>query len=210
VKRTAALLLCAAELSGCRSSPPPRFYVLSVVKSTAPAEGLHWASPGPAGAAARVRLEQLRLPGELDRSQLVRRIDANRLQVEADSRWAAPLDEMIRRVLSTNLAARLPPGTVADPYQPLPEGQVRALTVDVYEFYGDGRCAVSLGATWQLTGPRTRDGPAAAAQGATEEVQVAPMGPCPGTLAAAMSQALGGLADRMAPAIARASAAADR
>jgi uncharacterized protein len=209
VKRTAALLLCAAELSGCHSSPAPRYYILSVEKSTSAAEGLHFnpLGEGPDGGAVSarlpVRLEQVRLPGELDRSQLVRRIGANRLQVEPGSRWAAPLDEMIRRVLSADLALRLPPGAVADPYQMLADGQRRALTLDVHELYGDSQCAVSLSATWVLARPRAQAGQAGAARGATEEVQVASEGPCPGSLAAAMSHALGVLADRMAAALVR-------
>jgi uncharacterized protein len=207
VRRLALLMLCAAGLGGCHNSPPAHYYILSVVKSTSPAEGLHL-SPrggGPAGVGVKgslpVRLEQVRLPGELDRSQLVRRIDANRIQLEPGSRWAAPLDQMIRRVLSADLALRLPAGTVAGPYQPLAPGERRALSVDVQELYGDSRCAVSLSATWVLTAPQGQAQAAAAVRGMTEEVQVPPAGRCPGALAAGISQALGELADRMAAAM---------
>ena len=152
-----------------------------------------------------IRLEQVRLPGELDRSQLVRRIDANRLQVEPSSRWAAPLEGMTRRVLSANLALRLPAGTVADPYQAAPDA--RPLGVDIQELYGNSQCDVSLSATWVLSaethGMRAARGMQPGAEGGTEEVHVAaaPGSPCPEILAATMSQAFGVLADRMAAAI---------
>lgn len=190
--KRAGVAVLAATLAACHS-PPVRYYVLSEVKGHERAEGLHSAPADP----LPLRLERVRLPGELDRSQLVRRIDANRLQVEANSRWAAPLDEMIRRVLSADLAGRLSPGKVVEPYQPLPAGQVHPLWVDIHELYGDSHCAVSLRASWMLSGTPT------AAPGAREEVQVAPAGPCPDALAATMSQALGVLADRIAAAIAR-------
>jgi uncharacterized lipoprotein YmbA len=146
-----------------------------------------------------VRLERVTLPGELERSELVGRIEGSRLEVYAGSRWAAPLDGMVRRVLSADLAARLPPGRVVDPYLPLPAGEPRALMVSVHELYGDERCAVSLSAAWVLSPPPKGPG---AVVGATEEVQVPSAGRCPGTMAATMSQALAVLGDRIAARIA--------
>jgi uncharacterized lipoprotein YmbA len=179
-------LLCLA--AACGSSPPVRFYTLSDVSG----ERLS-AAPG----AVALRVDRIRLPGELDRSQLVSRVDANRLEVFATSRWAAPLDEMIRRVLSADLAARLPEGLVVDPNQPVPLGQARFLTVNVHEFYGEPSCAVNLRAAWLLMQPR------GAALQATEDVHVAPAGKCPEALAATMSQALAQLSDRIALAVTR-------
>src|SRR5262249_52028624 len=105
MKRVAAVLL-AALAGGCASSPPIRFYTLTPIapesRPTAPPEG------------ARVRLNRVTVPGELDRVQIVKRIDATRLQIDDQSRWAAPLDDMIRRVLTADLAARLPANAVAD------------------------------------------------------------------------------------------------
>jgi uncharacterized lipoprotein YmbA len=138
------------------------------------------------------------LPGELERSELVARVDGSRLAIYADSRWAAPLDRMIRRVLSADLAARLPPGRVVDPYLPLPAGEPRALMVSMHELYGDARCAVSLRATWVLVPPQAAGQGPAPVVGATEQVQVPPTGRCPETLAATMSQALAALGDRIA------------
>jgi len=65
-----------------------------------------------------IRLDRVTIPTELDRAQLVRRIDATRLQIIEGDRWAAPLDDTIRRVLSGDLAARLPVSMVANPNEP--------------------------------------------------------------------------------------------
>jgi uncharacterized lipoprotein YmbA len=188
----AAALLAATVLCGCRASPV-HYYVLAVVQ---PQPAAHPAHSAPTGARP-VRVEHVRLPGEIDRSQLVRRLDANRLQIEADSRWAAPLDEMIRRVLSDDLRARLPPGSLADPYQPAEAGQVRSLRLDIHELYGTVGCGASLSVTWTLQQPQ------AGALGATEDIELPGAGGCPAAQAAAMSRVLAVLSERIAAALAR-------
>jgi uncharacterized lipoprotein YmbA len=175
-----------ALLAGC-SSPPTRYYVLSPVSG----------SPAAATGATPLRVDRVRIPSELDRSQIVSRLGPNRLEVASTSRWAAPLNEMIRRVLSADLAARLPQGLVIDPYEPIQGRPVRSLTVTIDEFYADPACEVSLRAAWVLTQPQ------AAALAGMEEVRGAPVGKCPDGLAASMSQALAELSDRIAAAVAR-------
>lgn len=179
-------VLLLVLVAGC-SSPPTRYYVLSSVGGSR----LAAASGTPA-----LRVDRVRIPGDLDTSQIVTHLDANRVQVSGTSRWAGPLDEMIRRVLSADLAARLPPGRVIDPYQQAgPE--VGSLTVDIHQFYADPTCQVRLRAAWQLTEPH------AAMLAALEDVLVPPAGKCPDALAATMSQALGRLSDRIAAAVVR-------
>jgi uncharacterized lipoprotein YmbA len=186
-----AAVTCLA--CGCASSPPLHYYTLSETATasrlSAPAE------------AVTVRLDRVTIPTELDRAQLIRRIDATRLQILDNDRWAAPLDDTIRRVLSGNLAARLPVNLVADPNEPSAGARNRSLTVDIQEFYGDSTCAVTLRAAWLLKPPN--------AQGIreTEEVRTAANATCAdgGALPAAMSQALGQLSDRIAAAVANSS-----
>ena len=60
-----------------------------------------------------LRVERVTIPGELDRLELVRRSSANRLQIAVFDRWAAPLEDMIRRIATADLTARLAPGAVA-------------------------------------------------------------------------------------------------
>jgi uncharacterized lipoprotein YmbA len=190
-KRTRWVASALCFVSACASSPPVRYYTLSDIapdaRLTAPSED------------APVRVDRVTIPSELDRSQVVRRIDANRLQIAELDRWAGPLDEMIRRVLSADLAARLPEQMVADPNEPALGERRRLLSVDILEFYGDASCAVTLRAGWVIKQP------AAPSVRGTEEAHV-PSNGCDGALPATMSRALAQLSDRIAASVARAHA----
>jgi hypothetical protein len=182
--RSIVFLGCCA-LFACGSSPPTRFYILNEI---APA------TPAPTATASNqipVRVEPVSIAPELDRPEIVSRIGANRVRVAGFDRWAAPLPEQIRQILSDDLAARLAPGLVAEPNESSTKDPRRLLTIAIDEFYGDDSCAVSLRASWSLTNPQ------AAGQHGTEQVQVPASAPCGGELAAAMSRALGVLADRL-------------
>jgi|SRR5579872_2869551 len=179
----------AILIAGCASSPPVHYYTLS---GTGAGSRLNAAGP------VAVRLDKVAVPAELDRPQLVRRVSATQLQVLDSERWAAPLEDMIRRVLSDNLAARLPANLVADPNEPASSVPRQLLSLDVRDFYADSTCAVTLRAAWTV---KRTDGQFV--QG-TEEIQVAGSG-CAGagTMPAAMSQALGELSDRLAARLAQ-------
>jgi uncharacterized protein len=144
-----------------------------------------------------VRLDRVTIPTELDRSQLVRRIDATRLQIVDGDRWAAPLDDAIRRVLSGDLAARLPPNSVANPNEPSIGEKRQLLSVDISEFYGDAACTVTLRAAWLLKQPDSQS------SRGTEEIRIPATGDCSGAggLPTAMSQAVAQLSDRIAAAM---------
>lgn len=170
---TAALLLL---LVGCASSPPTNFYTLS---DTGPDEA------APAGA-GHVVIAGVTIPGEIDRPEIVRRIGPNQLSVAELDRWAAPLDDTIRRVLTDDIGRRMP-NAAAEPQRPV--------TVDIHEFYGDASCNVTLRAVWTLK--------QVGAPATTEEIHVPSSGSCPTTLAATMSIALGQLCDRIIAGVAR-------
>jgi uncharacterized lipoprotein YmbA len=181
-----------------------RFYTLTAIAPES--------RPTVAADSIPVRLNRVTVPGELDRLQIVRRIDATRLQIADQDRWAAPLDEMIRRVLTADLRDRLPPHLVADANESSGGDRAQTLGVDIQEFYADPSCTVSLRATWVLTPPQTQGKPpGAAAPGkqASEEVQV-PAAGCSGADAVpgSMSRALALLSDRIAAAMAAAPTAA--
>jgi uncharacterized lipoprotein YmbA len=83
-------------LAGCASSPPNRYYTLSV--------------ESPCSAISRsARIERLdtatiRLPGVLDRPQLVVRTGPQTVEIREFDRWAEPLDQMATRVLAEDIA----------------------------------------------------------------------------------------------------------
>jgi uncharacterized lipoprotein YmbA len=185
-----------------------RFYTLT---SIAPET-----RPDASAGATPLRLARVTVPGELDRAQLVRRIDPTRLQIDDQDRWAAPLDEMIRRVLSADLAARLPANSVLDATASAAGERLQALAVDIHEFYADQSCAVTLRATWVLTPPQTRPsgepgGQPEQPRQATEQTQVPATGPCSGADAVpeAMSRALALLSDRIVAALGASAGARD-
>ena len=161
------LLLC-----GCASSPPLRYYVLS---ETSPA--------GSSSSVDSVQVSKVTLPRELDRNELVQRIDATRVRIAEDDRWAAPLDDLIRRTLAADLRAHAGQARV---------GQV---SVQIEAFSADMNCGVELRASWEWREPgantpserRRADihTPSAGHECAISEVPVR------------MSDALAQLADRM-------------
>jgi len=176
------LIVCGVvavlALSACASSAPVRFYTLS---ATAPAQG----SASTPNALSGLRVTRAKIPGEIDRTEIVQRLDANRLSIAEQDRWAAPLDEMIKRVLTADLQSRAGPAASADV----------TVSVDVEEFVGDTTCAVKLSVSWEQ---KSTD--AAHTRNGHEVINVpAPSSsPCaPGALPAVMSEALAQLSQRI-------------
>jgi uncharacterized lipoprotein YmbA len=133
-----------------------------------------------------IRVARVTLPGEIDRPELVRRIDATRLQLAEDDRWAAPLGEMIQRVLSADLQSRVPAAST-EPDQ---------LVVEIEEFIADANCAVTLRAAWSL---KPASGATTQAIRGYETVRAEPSGSCQvSALPEVMSRALAELATRVA------------
>jgi uncharacterized protein len=175
-------------LAACQSSPPTHYFALTEVASSA--------APASAPATLLVlRVERVTIPGELDRLELVRHGESNQLRIATFDLWAAPLDEMIQRVVTEDLAARLPAGSVASINEPAAHQQHRHLYLDIQEFAADERGAVKLRAAWLLQSPSTAD------LRGSEELSINANDPGADALAAAMSGALGVLADRLAAAL---------
>jgi uncharacterized protein len=186
-----AVVLTTVGAAGCGSSPPLRYYTLT----TAPASGERLAA---GGNTVPIRVDRVTIPPELDRSQLVRRLDSTRLQIVEGDLWAAPLEDTIRRVLSDDLAARLPPDRVANPFEPSVGEKRQSLSVDIGDFYGDSTCSVTLHASWVLKLSDTES------SRGSSDTRIAASGTCTaGAIPAAMSQALGKLADRIAAQVVR-------
>ena len=188
MKLPAVTAVCTM-LVACASSPPMHYYTLT--EASAPSR-----LAIPQGTVP-VRLDRVTIPTELDRSQIVRRLDSTQLQIVENERWAAPLDETIRRVLSNDLAARLPQGAVANPNEPSVGEKRQSLTVDFSEFYGDPTCTVTLRASWTLKQSESNS------LHGEEEVTASPPDGCKGagSIPAAMSRALSKLSDLIAAAI---------
>jgi uncharacterized lipoprotein YmbA len=101
--RWAGLILAlslAAGLAAC-ASPDPALYTI------APAPG-----PVESGAPRVVVLQQISIARYLERSQIVRSSENYRLDVMSNDWWGEPLGAMLSRVLVEELGQRLPQGTV--------------------------------------------------------------------------------------------------
>ena len=146
-----------------------------------------------------VRVERVAVPPELDRLELVSRSGPYRVRISDSERWAAPLDDQIRRVLTEDLAERLAPRLLADPNEPATNEPRRLLSIAISEFYTDDACATTLRADWTLRSPADQS------EHGSETIGPAMIASCKtGTaVAAAMSSALGALADRLADVILR-------
>ena len=177
-------------LAGCGTSPKTQFFTLTPVPPSGP--------PSEAEVAP-VSVIRFVIPRTLDRHELVRRTGANELDVQGSVRWGASLGEIARKVLSRDLRMRLAPGNIVAP-RTMPSGAgVRQLVVEADAFAPLPDGTTVLDATWTLLSP---DGTDRVMQ---RHVRLAVAGGASGGAdqAAAMSQALGKLADRIAAALTR-------
>ena len=186
-------MLGCCLLLACSSSPPMRYYTLNDIASATPLSA--------AGNQIAVRVEPVIIPSELDRLELVSHSGPNRVRIADSDRWAAPLEDQIRRIVSDDLSTRLPAHWVSDPNEPASAEPRRLLSITIAEFYGDETCAVTLRANWTLRNSNAGSEPNAGSEQGTEQVQIPGIGPCVGALPAAMSRALAVLSDRLAAVI---------
>jgi uncharacterized lipoprotein YmbA len=136
----AFLILCI--LSACGSSPKTHYYTLAVAEE-------------PVSRADTVRfpvtVAEVRLPASLDRREMVRQTGANTVDISDQNRWEAPLGDLIRRVLSQDLAVRLPRGRVALPDSALSPDTAQ-LVLSIAQFGPDANGRVVLDGSWSLLG----------------------------------------------------------
>lgn len=187
-------LLASILLAACGSSPPLRYYTLQPVAVSASS-----ATAAPGANPVVVRIEPVVIPPELDRLELVSRGGPYRVRIADSDRWAAPLDDQIRRTLNDDLAARLPAHLVADPNEPASKEPRRLLSVAIIEFYADDECGAVLRADWTLHGPKDES------QRGSERLNTHDAVSCgagtPAGIAAAMSAAVGAFSERLAAVI---------
>jgi uncharacterized protein len=133
-------LVALLMLAGCASSPPTRFFALDPVSAGAAAAAGANGTP--------VKVDAVHIPPALDRDSMVRGESDNQLQISSQDRWAGDLGEMIRRVLTQDLAQRLPSGMVIAPASPAPPS-ARGLVIDILTFQPQ-EGEVVLDADWTL------------------------------------------------------------
>jgi uncharacterized lipoprotein YmbA len=181
---SAALALLGAALVGC--SPTPAYYTLAPVPGFV--EG---------GGPRVLELRRVSLAGYLDRQEMVLTSEGYRLRITPRSVWAEPPADMIGRVLAEDLSQRLP-GTVV-----FREATGATLTpratvaVSIQRFNAQSSGPLVLRALVSVSRRNGRD------RGQVVVLAVPREADTPGALAAAMSAALGQLADRIAGMVSR-------
>ena len=135
----------------------------------------------------------VKLPGALDRPQIARRLGPNQLEYAESERWAGPLDDMTRRVLSTDLLPLLLAGTtmIADD-SPTPADMTIAIEMSRFDADKEGR--VALDASWEIL---DKNGKVVGVP-RQEKIVEPGIGPDTAAVASTMSRALAGLADNIA------------
>jgi len=138
-KAIGIVVMMAALLVACRSSPPKRFYVLDVVPSQSSVSGPN----------APLQVASVNIPAALDRQEMVRESAPDSLQISDVNRWGAPLADMTQNVLTRDLIQRLPAGKVILPHAGAPAGTYE-ITVDILKFDSDSQGEVVFDGGWSL------------------------------------------------------------
>ena len=180
MKRTAIVLCLLTASCGLMKRVPNTFYALDTVPGAAARANV---------AGTPIGIDGIELPPGLDRREVTARATDNKLDVRGHHQWASPLEDMVIHTLSFDLASRLPEGMIVLPGQAKP-GAMRSLYVTFEDLAPGPDNVFVLDARWTL-GEMTRH----------ERITVPLTSNESSAVAAAMSQALGQLADRIAAAL---------
>ena len=135
-------IVLLAGLGCLRPSRPVVFHTLQAV-------ALRGAGPGPA-----LEIMPVRIPGALQRPQLVTTLGPGAVGFASGHRWGDLLENEIQRVLVEDLARLLATGrVVAAPYGPRVDAAYR-VEVDILRCDGRPGGTLAFTATWMLTRPR--------------------------------------------------------
>lgn len=119
----ASTLFLLVLLTGCSTSPQPKFYSLNATSAPDGASPAHIA----------VLVGPISIPASVDRPQFVVQNGANQVDIEEFNRWSAPLNDSIARVVAGDLSTLL--GTPDVATAPLANFNASyRVTIDVQRF----------------------------------------------------------------------------
>lgn len=181
-RRRLLFLALAGAVPACTSAEPA-YYTLAAV-------------PGAArrGGPTLVELRRPGLAGYLDRPEIVRSNSPYSLRLTGTERWGEPLGDLFARILAENLNSRLPGTSVFTSAGSITAEAGATVEIDIQRFDADPSGQVVLLAQVAVSRGRAR------ASAATRVVRltVQPASARTTDLVAAMSAALGQLADALA------------
>lgn len=143
--RPAIVLVLWALSAGCASTAPSRFYLLDPLATP---EG----AASPAAGDISIGVGPVKLPGYLERPQIVTRDASPEISVAEFDRWAEPLSENFVRVLGENLSTLLGTDLITVfPWRGTHPLDYR-VTVDVTRLDGELGGNAVLSARWAVGG----------------------------------------------------------
>ena len=138
---TAILLTLFA---GCATSPASKFYTVSPVQVVEQSSGSH---------PVAIAIDPVTVPELVDRSQIVTRLDANRVSIDEFARWAEPLKKQIPGVLAEDLG-RFIPGAIVSTYPQRVDDNAYRISIDVQVFDSSTNGTVMLAVIWSVRSPK--------------------------------------------------------
>lgn len=149
-----ALGLTALSFDGCGSifpKPiPSRLFALSSLPSTGTADRSGQISLG---------IGPVRLPGYLDRQEIVTRVAENRFDLFEYDRWAEPLDENLTRVLTQNLSILLRTDQLVAYPWPIDKKPHYRVELQVLRFESNSAREAELAARWAVIDETGKEAP---------------------------------------------------
>ncbi len=177
-------LLLVATLGGCHALPALHYYALEAASPVG--------TPGPTSGALLIHVRHVGLPHEMDHLGLTHHIGPTQLVISDQDQWTAPLSVLIQSTLTRDLGARLGyEHVVAADALPVVGGtSPDTLDFDFVTLSADATCGISAQVNWTLSVPH------GLARRGTVSLAV-PASGCPAGQPAALSAALGELADQL-------------
>jgi hypothetical protein len=145
---TLILLLISFVLSACGNfSPrpdPSRFFSLTAIAQPAALAVKESSNPG----GVSLGIGPIRLPGYLDRQEIVTRVSPNQIDLSEYDHWAEPLETNFDRVLGQNLSVLLPVNRLVFFPWETTRSPTYQLEVEVLRFEANAAGDVQLSARW--------------------------------------------------------------
>ena len=153
---TLIFLLANFMLSGCGTfsprSDPSRFFTLTAIAQPGATATKDSRNQG----GISLGIGPIRLPGYLDRQEIVTRVSQNRFDLSENDRWAEPLETNFNRVLGQNLSVLLPINRlVFFPWEST-KSPAYQVEVEVLHFETNAGGDVQMSARWAVLDPNKK------------------------------------------------------
>ena len=135
-----------ALISGCRSiTPAVTYYTMHPIAGDASIMDSDLVN------ATRVGIRPVELPGIVSRVQMVRQVDANRMEISAFNRWADHPDRLVQGVLEQDLTLLLPDAQVIGSPWPVGFQPDVIVSIQIIQLIGKADKTVRLDVDWTVS-----------------------------------------------------------